>query len=434
MRGKLWPMTDQKDKIQSATPTISRASDDQIVELVYDAHARTTALAVHRQGSDWQIRQTVTLASGEMLRPYSAQNNLIANACVLLPSKPESYGSKESLINEIAAYLHRYVDLSPVFENIAAHYVLLTWVYDAFQEVPYLRFQGDYGTGKTRALLALGSICYKPFFASGASSVSPIFHILEAFGGTLILDEADLRFSDATGDLIKILNNGTVRGLPVLRTIVDRNKEYNPRAFKVFGPKIVAMRGAYDDDALESRFVSEQMGQRSLRDGVPIALPDTMEKEALSLRDRLLDYRAQNLATLRTHQGPIVGQVEPRVAQMASPLLRLIDDETLKAETIALMRSQNAQLRVARRRRLDGMTIIALNELFATSAGHAVSVGALTGKINGELIKERDIPVTPKAVGNVLRALHLETRRVRGVYVVPAPERPKAQALLTRVA
>ena len=59
----------------------------------------------------------------------------------------------------------------------AAHYVLLSWVYDVFNELPYLRFRGDFGTGKTRALIALGSICYKPFFASGSlrrSSTRPI--------------------------------------------------------------------------------------------------------------------------------------------------------------------------------------------------------------------------------------------------------------------
>jgi hypothetical protein len=248
------------------------------------------------------------------------------------------------------------------------------------------------------------------------------------------LDEADFRFSDATGDLVKILNNGTVRGLPVLRTIVDRNKEYNPRAFKVFGPKIVAMRGAYDDEALESRFVSEQMGLRSLRDGVPIALPDTMEREALALRNRLLDYRGRSLAALRALPALEVSKVDPRVAQMASPLLRLMDDDMQKAETIALMRSQNAQLRVARRRRLDGMAIIALNELFSSADNHAVAVGTLTERINAELNQEGDIPVTPKAVGNIVRALHLETRRVRGVYVVPATEQAKAAALLARVA
>jgi tRNA A37 threonylcarbamoyladenosine biosynthesis protein TsaE len=73
-----------------------------------------------------------------------------------------------------------------VFENVATHYVLLTWLYDAFNELPYLRLRGDYGSGKTRALLTIGSLCYKAFFASGASTVSPTFHTLDAFRGTLM--------------------------------------------------------------------------------------------------------------------------------------------------------------------------------------------------------------------------------------------------------
>src|SRR5208282_3153868 len=109
------------------------------------------------------------------------------------------------------------------FEGIATYYVLLTWLYDAFNELPYLRLRGDFGTGKTRALLVVGSLCYKPFFASGASTVSPLFHILDAFRGTLILDEADFRFSDEKAEIVKILNNGNMRGMAVLRTMINRH-------------------------------------------------------------------------------------------------------------------------------------------------------------------------------------------------------------------
>ena len=45
---------------------------------------------------------------------------------------------------------------------------------------------------------------------SGASTVSPIFHVLEAFNPTLVLDEADFKFSDATADLAKILNKPAI--------------------------------------------------------------------------------------------------------------------------------------------------------------------------------------------------------------------------------
>lgn len=151
-------------------------------------------------------------------------------------------------------------------------------MYDAFNEVPYLRFQGDYGTGKTRALLVIGSVCYKAFFASGASTVSPIFHILDAFRGTLVLDEADFRFSDEKAEITKVLNNGNVDGMPVLRTMMNRQRELNPQAFRVFGPKIVGMRKDYADPALESRFLTEVMGQRLLRSDIPINLPDAMKE------------------------------------------------------------------------------------------------------------------------------------------------------------
>ena len=148
---------------------------------------------------------TIDLGPDARLVPFSANNNLIKNEVVLLPSEPRIYGSEAQLVADIRAFIHRYVDFGESFENVATHYVLLTWLYDAFNELPYLRLRGDYGSGKTRALLTIGSLCYKGFFASGASTVSPIFHILDAFRGTLIFDEADFRFSDSGRGLGQLL-------------------------------------------------------------------------------------------------------------------------------------------------------------------------------------------------------------------------------------
>src|SRR4029077_12103543 len=169
------------------------------------------------------------------------------------------YGDTAALLADIESYIMRYVRLSPEAVGLSAAYVLLSWLYDAFNELPYLRFRGDYGTGKTRALLVIGSLCHKAFFASGASTVSPIFHTLDSFKGTLVFDEADFRFTDEKAELVKILNNGNVKGFPVLRTQVTPKNEFDPRAFAIFGPKIVGMRRAYEDRALESRFLTIEM-------------------------------------------------------------------------------------------------------------------------------------------------------------------------------
>src|SRR5207245_7310546 len=179
------------------------------------------------------------IATGYQLVPDSPHTDLLRNEVVLLPAGPADYGSDAELVGEIQRFIHDYTDLSPIFEKIASYYVLLSWIYDRFSELPYLRFRGDPGTGKTRSLLIIGSLCYKPIFASGASTVSPLFRILDAFRGTLIIDEGDFRLSDERAEIVKILNNGNAKGFPVLRSEASKTGEFNPRAYTVFGPKIV---------------------------------------------------------------------------------------------------------------------------------------------------------------------------------------------------
>ncbi|HEY1805175.1 MAG TPA: hypothetical protein VGG45_11945 [Terracidiphilus sp.] len=417
---------------QNRVPTVSRVTPDTLIELVYDRDKRTTALAVSRFGGLWNIEQEVKIDTGEVLVPYAASNNLIANECVLLPSRPVEYGCKEELVADIRSYLHRYVDLSPLFEHIAAYYVLLTWVHDAFNELPYLRLRGEYGTGKTRGLLTIGSLCYKPFFASGASTTSPIFHTLNAFGGTLVLDEADLPFSDARVELVKILNNGTVKGMPVLRTLQNRYKEFNPYAFKVFGPKIIATRAPFQDRALESRFLTEETGLRPLRPDIPIHFPNCHKDEALELRNRLLHFRLCEFFRITTDTTALMEGVEPRLNQMALSLLSLIDDAALRADIQAALIDQNLELQSERRETPDAGVIEAALAGFTAGTSH-VSVRDITDRFNEAHCAEIGTAMTNKWVGQVLRVrLRVTTRKSNGRFIVPASEKEKLESLAAR--
>lgn len=424
-------MSAEKDK--QRTPTVSRVAGDTIIELVYDPEERATGLVVSRFGGLWNLEREVRINTGELLVPYSPRNNLIANDCVLLPSVPVDFGDKGDLLRDIEAFLHRYVDLSPIFERIAAHYVLMTWVYDAFNEVPYLRLRGDYGTGKTRGLIAIGSLCYKPFFASGASTTSPIFHTLDAFGGTLLFDEADFRFSDATADLVKILNNGTVRGMPVLRTVVNQHKEFNPRAFKVFGPKIIAMRGSYEDRGLESRFLTEETGTRKLRNDIPIHLPASLKAEALELRNRLLHFRLCHLFTIKTDPSVISPDIEPRLNQTALSLLSMVDDPDLCFQIMTELIHQNRATLAERGQSVEAGVTAVLQEAFAATDISVISVRDITERFNARFCADYGRPLSNKWIGNVLRnKLRIETQKSHGIYVIPASERPKIAALAAR--
>jgi hypothetical protein len=225
-----------EDKKERAVPTVSAIlPDGGILEMVCRPEERRTAFVLWRDGR-WTIEASINANSFERLVPYSLRNNLIKHEVVLFPSEPAEYGTAAELVGAIQDFIHHYVDVSPLFEKIASYYVLFSWVYDSFNELPYLRLRGDPGSGKTRFLLTVGSLCYKPIFASGASTVSPLFRILDAFRGTLIIDEGDFRLSDEKAEIVKILNNGNAKGFPVLRSESTNGKEFNPRAYAVYGP------------------------------------------------------------------------------------------------------------------------------------------------------------------------------------------------------
>jgi hypothetical protein len=216
----------------------------------------------------------------------------------------------------------------------------------------------------------------KGFFASGASTVSPIFHTLNAFRGTLIFDEADFRFSDEKAEIVKILNNGNVRGLPVLRTMMNQQREFNPQAFHVFGPKIVATRGSYDDKGLESRFITEEMGSRRLRSDIPISLPESFKDEARELRNKLLLYRFHRRIDVKIDQSLVDPRLEPRLNQILLPLLSVVSDEHLRSELRSMALEAQLSLVADRGLLVEAQVLELLAELMAGSQRPVIPVAA----------------------------------------------------------
>lgn len=409
--------------------TAAQFEDGTRIEMLFDRVADATSFIVWKN-DNCNVTPDFKRSTGETLVPYAASNNLIKHGVVLLPSGPVEYSSDADLLDEIRSFIHRYVDVSESFERIAAYYVFFSWVYDAFNEVPYLRVRGDYGSGKTRFLLIVGSLCYKPIFASGASTVSPLFHTLNAFRGTLIMDEGDFRFSDEKADIIKMLNNGTVAGLPVLRTEMTREREFNPRAFEVFGPKIVATRGSYDDRALESRFITEEMGQTKLRADVPINLPSAYHDEALALRNKLLLFRLRTVDRVAANDAMVDPMIEPRLNQMFVPLLSIIEDADVRKDLRDLARQYHRRSVVNRGQEIEGQVVQVIRSLFAGADRPYITIREITETFTEHFGRDYERQITNKWIGSIIRRkLSLCTEKSHGVYVLPITERPKLEVL-----
>ncbi|MBI4469803.1 MAG: hypothetical protein HY650_10845 [Acidobacteria bacterium] len=422
----------EKAKKDTATPMASAVlTDGSLIEMVCRPEENRTLLCIFTEG---QVRyETSLLVNNIRFAPYSPRNNLLLNEVVLLPSEATDYESEQALVEEIRAFIHKYVDVSPLFEQIASYYVLFSWVHDAFNELPYLRIRGDTGSGKTRCLLTVGSLCYKPIFASGASTVSPLFRILDAFRGTMIIDECDFRFSDEKAEIVKILNNGNARGFPVLRSESVGGKEYSPRAYTVFGPKLVATRGYFEDRALESRCLTEEVGGRRLREDIPLNLTSAYKQEARDLRNKLLMFRFRNFGRCQVDPSLVDRSIEPRLSQIFVPLLSVIGDSQARETLRQVAREYHRELVADRGMDVEAKVLEILRELRDSPYDGALSIKEIRDRFAARYEEDFERKITPHWIGFIIRRkLQLRTERRHGNYVIAPTEGDKLVRLFEK--
>ena len=333
---------------------------------------------------------------------YIPTSDPLVGQVVHFASTTAPYDSQSLLFGEVKEFIHHYLELPDDFEEIAALYVLLTWVYEFAPSIPYLRVIGDWGSGKTRFLQVVGDICFRPIFASGATTPSPIFRILEKFQGTLVFDEADFKDSSAWVEIVKLLNNGYRPGMPVLRAEKENGRWY-PRSFQVFGPKLIATRFSFKDEALESRCLTAEMMPLT-RDEIPRVLPASFEAEVKELRSKLLTFRLANLINLK---GKTFGNellepgLQPRLQEILIPLKAMLNGDQSMTETLAIFvhRLQDT-LFTRRRESLAGQVLAAMTELH--DEGGDLNAQNIADKIAQG---EGDSDVTSRKVGWIVKKL-----------------------------
>lgn len=331
----------------------------------WDEHGAPVCYLAWR-GADGVIQTGTSLdVGGVTYLPHPASLDLIRKKVVLFPAEPVDFGSQRLLLADLRDFIHRWLDVDPFYEQLACYYVLFTWVYDAFETLPYLRAFGDYGTGKSRFLQTIGAICYRPMFVTGASTSSPIFRLIDLFRGTLIMDEADFANSDAENEMIKIVNVGYSRGGVVLRAEKDENSEtYYPSAKDVYGPKILATRRMFTDRATESRCLTKRMSTARPRPDVPRVINRTFWAEALALRNKCLAYRLRTFHAIDVESAQSDQSIEPRLDQVTLALKAIVDDKAMLDQINLFVRAYNATLITDRQMSLPAIVVQVLAEIW----------------------------------------------------------------------
>ncbi|HYI92248.1 MAG TPA: hypothetical protein VEX68_01765 [Bryobacteraceae bacterium] len=344
-----------------------------------------------------------------------------------VPKMAEAYGSTEQLLSEIRAFIYRYYDCDDNFLSVAALYALHTWVYEKFHALPYLRFIGLPGSGKSRGTEVIGAACYHPLVIAGAATSAPMFRMIEVFGGTLLMDEADFAKSQIGGDIVKILNCGYQQGLPVSRMEQNDEGKLEPKIYDVFGPKIINGRKAFQDDATESRCI-QYTPKITTRTDLPFHLGKEFKKEASEIQNKALQWRFDHLNTVELDASFRLSGVRPRTNQILGPLVTICG--LLNGGKSRYMGDLRSYAELMERRSMDERKeswearILTEYERLRTSQANAPTCGEIAKAVQETWGVEDSTLVWLNAVkvGRIFREMGVHTKHVKRGSIIEIEE------------
>lgn len=359
-----------------------------------------------------EIKIVSQFASAEFaILPLDSEE--VTLGAVRLPSGIAEYGDTSTLLHDVECHIQRYLDVTDSFRKFASYYVLLSWLYDRFNTLPYLRFIGDTGCGKSRALDVCGGLCYKATLASGCITPAPIYRMLKRWAGTIILDEADLQNSDEYREVTKILNCGFERNRPVIRAVKD-----NPDKLQIlptYGPKVFATRRRFKDTALEARCLTEIM-QETTRDDMPATLNRTFYKEQDELRNKLLLFRFRNYQTVNADDSVFMDLhgIEPRLRQISACFASLFARQPeVLTDYQAFIGHHQREIIEQRANTVVGQVV---EKLISLVESHTIDTfdsldTTLIPVSAGDMAES--LNMTPQAIGQILKTLGLQTKFIK---------------------
>lgn len=325
---------------------------------------------------------------------------------ILLPTSEAEYGSPQELHRETLTFINKYCQFPEGMDVVTAYFIRLTWLFDVFPEVPYLRYRNAaYGVGKSRALEVVGSLCRRAVMISGASSSACMRRIVDLTQGTLLIDEGDFDSNSPQGqDLKKMLQTGFQRGRLICLNEPGKGGTWKPKGFEAYGPKVVAQHHRYLSGALESRFIDCVMQPKTR--SIPLNLPQPdFDLEALALRNKFLSYRRDNLSKVRLNPSLASADLEDRMNQIAIPLLSIADNKEDIQVIIDALKATQSQLRNDILASHEGLVAAAILRL--SDGKSFTSIKAVHDELGG------NFDFGPRRIGDIARQIGLKTEHRR---------------------
>jgi putative DNA primase/helicase len=243
-----------------------------------------------------------------------------------------------------------------------------------------------------------------------------VFRAVEKYAPTLLIDEADtfLTGRNPNDELRGILNSGHNRAAArVIRCVGD---EHEPRMFKTWAPKAIALIGQLPP-TLEDRAVLVQLRRRAPGDKLEPLRIDRLDKLEHLCR-KAARWTADNLDALREADPAVPSGLHDRAADNWRPLLAIADaaggdwpEEARKAASLLGGAADDGDA-------AGPMLLADLRELFEERAADRLPSAAMVAALV-ELEHrpwpewKRGNPMTPTALGRLLKPYGVTSKQWR---------------------
>lgn len=226
----------------------------------------------------------------------------------------------ERLLDSLAASCKRFIILPIHGDTALVLWALFTHLIEAADVAPILALLSpEKRCGKTTCVAWLSRLVRRPMPVSNISPAA-LFRAVEAWGPTLLIDEAD-SFARENEELRGILNSGHTRATAfVIRCEGDDNA---PRPFSTWGAKLIAMIGKLPD-TLRDRAITLELRRKLASERVEkLRHAESGEFEALARQ--CIRFAQDNAQIIRAARPKIPDELHDRAADNWEPLLAIAD-------------------------------------------------------------------------------------------------------------
>jgi hypothetical protein len=324
-----------------------------LIDYMYDRNTNKAMLAIRNPEGDVYAANHMDIGGK---RYVPKVDEIIRSGIVEFPSALGPLVSTKELI-EMHTENHRKSILldNPLNYWMGGFWSVFTWVHDCFNELPFLRMQGDKDTGKSAAALRIGYLCYRMGKSTGISTTASLKYAASTYHATMFMDEMDI--SDQFDERIVLINVSAMKSQAFIWSmqsvkLPDGRTVFEPVVHNVYGPKLITMYGSFGDPATESRCITFKMYEKEIAElkkkGIPRRLTEAWFRRAEEIRNMSLTWRMH-------HWQPNISdipeeleddRVSTRVNQVTVPIKYLVKDdpEALEAVTKVVRAIYGAQL------------------------------------------------------------------------------------------